>query len=484
MYNIEHNVAMAREKKTKKSSQLSSIMTVLLTIVSLTVSNGQYIPPQATVLPLYPKGLRVSIPDEPGISLMAFHGKINEDFQGLEAGSMARDIVKVRDGRWTFEDRGIKLRKGDTIYYWLHVVYEGLGYNLLDQSHHVTDFYNYDGSLAITGDETGPCRPSITKLVGTGGERATCAGQLLFEDQFDNLNATRWRKNELMAGAPDYEFVVYLDSEENVKVENGQLRITPTLMEMKYGKQFVRRGNLNLERCTGRSGSSECQRQAQGSYILPPILSGRIDTKDSFAFLYGRIEIRAKLPRGDWIYPLLSLEPLESIYGSDYDSGQLRVACAAGNTVLRSSKGTDLSGRILTGGPIISRVGSDGRNTVSSKSSALLWADDYHVYEIEWQVDRVVLKVDGAQYGSNEFRSLGKNLSGPFDRPFYLNIAVAVGGHGEFPDNCTSNGYAKPWRNVGSKALFNFFNATELWSKTWKHDATSLKVDYIKVWAL
>lgn len=61
--------------------------------------------------------------------------KFNNDFEGLEAGTIARDIVKVRNGRWTYEDRTTRVKKGDIIYYWVHVVYDNLGYNLLDKQY-------------------------------------------------------------------------------------------------------------------------------------------------------------------------------------------------------------------------------------------------------------------------------------------------------------------------------------------------------------
>jgi hypothetical protein len=69
---------------------------------------------------------------------VAFHVKFNQDFDGLEAGQIAKDIIKIRDGRWIYEDRHTQLRKDDIIYYWVHVIYEGLYYNLIDQSHQVT----------------------------------------------------------------------------------------------------------------------------------------------------------------------------------------------------------------------------------------------------------------------------------------------------------------------------------------------------------
>ena len=37
--------------------------------------------------------------------------------------------------------------------------------------------------------------------------------------------------------------------------------------------------------------------------IVLPVHSARIRTIKSFSFLYGRVEVRAKLPRGDWLWP-------------------------------------------------------------------------------------------------------------------------------------------------------------------------------------
>lgn len=40
-----------------------------------------------------------------------------------------------------------------------------------------------------------------------------------------------------------------------------------------------------------------------GDDIINPIQSARIVTQDSFSFTYGVIEIRAKMPKGDWLWP-------------------------------------------------------------------------------------------------------------------------------------------------------------------------------------
>lgn len=69
--------------------------------------------------------------------MVAFHVKINQDFDGLEAGTIAKDVPQAKDGRWTLDERETKLKVGDVVYYWAHVVYKGLGYNLLDQQYRV-----------------------------------------------------------------------------------------------------------------------------------------------------------------------------------------------------------------------------------------------------------------------------------------------------------------------------------------------------------
>ncbi|XP_012272886.1 beta-1,3-glucan-binding protein 1 isoform X2 [Orussus abietinus] len=461
---------------------MKKICEVSLLLLVLAIScRGQYVPPEATVMPLYPKGLRMFIPDEDGIRLVAFHVKFNEDFNGLEAGTIARDIIKKRDGRWTYEDKTTKLKPGDTIYYWLHVVYEGLGYNLVDQQYNVTRYYNEDGTpvkFNYNPEENRPCSASLTQLkVPEAGGRKVCTGELLFEDHFDNVNESAWLVNERFSTGPDYEFVIYKRDNENVKAVNGQLQVTPTLTEKTYGNRFVRYGNLTLEQCTGQKGTEECNKQALGSSILPPVLSGRLDTSRTFAFTYGKVEIRAKLPSGDWIYPVLALEPLtEASYQGGYrrdPSRFIRIAGAIGNRNFPCNR-EERGSQVLTGGP--SLLSESRWNTMRKTQSSTPWSEDFHIYQLDWTPERVILRVDGEMYGRID-------TADAFDGPFYLTLGVAVGGHVEFPDGC-GPAYFKPWRNLGSKAIYNFFEASNQWISTWKNGPTTLLVDYVKVWAL
>lgn len=442
-----------------------------------------YSPPSATVEPLYPKGLRISVPHEQGITLVAYHVKFNDDFYSLEAGVISIDIIKPRNGRWVYEDHTTELKEGDIIYFWVHVVYQGLGYNLLNQEHRVTGFFNYDGTPHGSNKEGNCDKPSITKVFdGNGNSLKVCENQLIFEDGFDNLNTSIWTVLEQFSGPPDFEFVVYSKDGSNVKVQNQHLIITPTFLDGKYSADFVRQGSLELQRCTSTPGSDDCKRKVVGANILPPIMSGRLNTNNSFTFQYGRIEVRAKLPAGDWIYPIISLEVAnDNNKREGWTQPVIRIASASGNSHLRSVHSTDLSGHVLCAGGLKSLQMDEGpyssRSDLLRRSTSSLWSDDFHVYEIEWRDDRILAKFDNTIFGE-------QRIDNTFDQPFFLTLGLAVGGYGEFPDMSRSNNIEKPWKNSGSKAVLNFYEARDQWAKTWEQGKTSLKIDYVKVWAL
>ncbi|XP_017882775.1 beta-1,3-glucan-binding protein-like [Ceratina calcarata] len=443
-------------------------------------SFAQYTPPTPSVEPLYPKGLRMSIPHEDGISLVAFHVKFNEDFYGLEAGSIARDIIKTRHGQWTYEDRTTRLKRGDVIYYWIHVVYDGLGYNLVDQSMVVEDFYNYDGTPVnqdVISEITCANKPETKIFDNNRREKPNkyCPGQLIFEDNFDSLS-DKWKIIESFSGVPSYEFVVYMNNADNVHVSDGSLHIKPGLTNDKYGENFVRDGNLTLTQCT--DATDQCNRRAVAWNILPPVISGRLTTQDTFVFQYGRIEVRAKLPRGDWIYPSISL-----VNANNDKQGSVHcdliVAHSAGNPSLSTKDGNDISGRVLMGGghAINVKQRQDNLYNLPRKSADSLWSDGYHLYELEWKRGRLTLKVDGEQYGEQTLPSL-------FETPAYVNIGLAVGGLTVFPDECVSSNYRKPWENSEPKAMNKFYQAQNKWQNSWNNRDTGLHVDYVKVWSV
>lgn len=73
-----------------------------------------------------------------GVSLVAFHININEDFYALEHGQWAQDIMKKRDRRWSYYIPEFKVKQGNTIYYWVYLIVDHLGYQGLGRSYNVT----------------------------------------------------------------------------------------------------------------------------------------------------------------------------------------------------------------------------------------------------------------------------------------------------------------------------------------------------------
>lgn len=62
------------------------------------------------------------------MTVFAFHGKLNEEFVDLEAGTWSKDITKPQNGRFTFYDNDTELKVGDTLHYWLYVIKDKIGY--------------------------------------------------------------------------------------------------------------------------------------------------------------------------------------------------------------------------------------------------------------------------------------------------------------------------------------------------------------------
>ena len=54
-------------------------------------------------------------------------------------------------------------------------------------------------------------------------------------------------------------------------------------------------------RCT-QSDNDGCRKLGENG-LIPPTMSGRLRSYQRFAFRYGRVEVRAKMPVGDWMWP-------------------------------------------------------------------------------------------------------------------------------------------------------------------------------------
>jgi len=336
------------------------------------------------------------------------------------------------------------------------------------------------------------------------------AGELIFEDTFDELDFSVWQHERTLSGGGNWEFQVYDNSRTNSYCKNGLLYLMPTLLEDRYGPGFVNTGTLDLH---GGSPADECTNEAfygcmrMGSNgALNPAMSARIRTVNSFSFRYGRVEVLAKMPTGDWLWPAIWMLPRYNAYGTWPGSGEIDIVEARGNSRLMlngDNIGVEQASSTLHWGPYWPLNGYDkttwSRNTIPGYNAG------FHLYEVEWTPDYLAFFLDGAELGriappAGGFWELGdfpENIQNPwrfgskmapFDQEFYLIANLAVGGtNGFFPDEAVNEGGApKPWASASGTAFADFWNGRGGWYPTWEAagEDAALQIDHIRVYAL
>ena len=150
--------------------------------------------------------------------------------------------------------------------------------------------------------------------------------------------------------------------------------------------------------------------------------SARINTRDRFAFRYGRIEARMRLPGGQGIWPAFWLLPQDSPYGGWAASGEIDIMEAIN---LGGSGDNFVHGTIHYGGEWPAQQSSGESYLVPTNAQ-----DNFHVYALEWDSGEIRWYVDGVLFAMrNTWSSTGGPFPAPFDQPFYILFNVAVGGN-------------------------------------------------------
>ncbi|KAJ8713684.1 hypothetical protein PYW07_014054 [Mythimna separata] len=477
--------------------------------VLIAICDADYEVPEPTVEALYPRGFRVTLAND-DYRLFGFRGNINKPFQGLSEGDIKEDVIRPKAGKWVYKNRDVELNIGDTIYYWIYIIKDGKGYMNTDLEYTVTGFVNEDGT-PVGGQPNQKSNLSTPKVPSTlpqsdlidtrydpdcnisktvvQGRPPICTGILIFNEEFDGTSLRELKKWDALIQfpeEPDYPFNVYIP-DNTVSFEEGSLVITPVLTETGRPEGFLQQ-TLDLGmRCTGKVGTSECTQTASGPQILPPVTTAKITSRRTFNFMFGRVEVRAKLPYGSWIIPEINLEPLVDAYGvNDYKSGLMRVAFVRGNPGLAKK---------LYGGPVLGHTEPFRSSLLKEKIGIDNWHKEFHNYTMIWRPDGIDLLVDGEQYGTvnpgGGFSELAKNsnvahasnwqqgtIMAPLDQMFHITLGLRAGGINDFSDDLE----AKPWRNSGSKAVLDFWRMKDSWHPSWYNGA--MRVDSVRVYAL
>lgn len=145
--------------------------------------------------------------------------------------------------------------------------------------------------------------------------------------------------------------------------------------------------------------------------------SARLVTKNKGDWKYGRIEVKAKLPKGRGMWSAIWMLPTAMEYGGWPKSGEIDIMEHVG--YLPDS----IFGTVHTGAY---------NHSIGTQKGSNLFADDvaeeFHIYSLEWDENTIEIYFDEKSFFTfkNEKKS---SEEWPFDRQFYLLLNVAVGGN-------------------------------------------------------
>lgn len=150
--------------------------------------------------------------------------------------------------------------------------------------------------------------------------------------------------------------------------------------------------------------------------------SARLNTRDRFAFKYGRIEARIRFPAGQGIWPAFWMLPQDNVYGTWAASGEIDIVEAVN---LGGTGGNTVFGTIHYGGESPANQFSGNDYLVPTDATT-----DFHTYAFEWDATEMRWYVDDILYSTqNSWSTTGAPFPAPFDERFYILFNVAVGGN-------------------------------------------------------
>jgi beta-glucanase (GH16 family) len=236
---------------------------------------------------------------------------------------------------------------------------------------------------------------------------------LVWSDEFEgnSLDRSKWNYEINCDGGGNNELQCYTNKADNLYVSGGMLHLRAK-PENYQNKQYT---------------------------------SARVNTKDTASWKYGKFQTRAKLPKGDYLWPAIWMMPKDSVYGMWAASGEIDIMESRGQTP-RVVEGTVHHG---SGWPNNVYTGSGPRTFPFD------FTEDFHVFEVIWTRDQIQWLVDGTPYHTqsllrNFYGGKGANpyndIRQPFDQRFFFILNLAIGG-GFFgaQANALTQGVARAW---------------------------------------
>jgi beta-glucanase (GH16 family) len=226
-----------------------------------------------------------------------------------------------------------------------------------------------------------------------GNFPARAGWTLTWSDEFNGPDGTapdptKWKIETGGNGWGNQELEYYTSRSQNLHVRNGNLEMVAL-----------------KEDYTGQDG------------ITRNYTSARLNTSGKFDQTYGRFEARIKIPYGQGIWPAFWM------LGNDMSAIDWP---GCGEIDIMENIGREPA--IVHG--TIHGPGYSGSNGIGSPYSLASgrFADDYHVFAVEWEPNQIRFYVDDHLYGTHTPPELPFGTKWVYNHPFFLILDLAIGG--------------------------------------------------------
>ena len=253
------------------------------------------------------------------------------------------------------------------------------------------------GAAGVSGDAG---RASTSDPAGNPDTAALPGWKLVWHDEFDGakgakLDSSRWVYETGGGGWGNNQLEYDTDRADNAALDGaGQLTIT-ALKESYMGKSYT---------------------------------SVRLKTEGKFEHAYGRYEPRIRIPFAQGMWPafwLLGVDPNNVGWPARGEIDVMENVGFEPGTIHGTIHGPGYSGE-------------RGLAAASTLEMNARFADDYHLFAVEWEKDVVRWYVDGKLYHTRTPADLPSGSKWVYDHSFYLLLNLAVGGQWPgSPDNTT-----------------------------------------------
>jgi beta-glucanase (GH16 family) len=228
------------------------------------------------------------------------------------------------------------------------------------------------------------------------------SGNLTWSDEFNEPglpDATRWSYEAGFVRNRELQFYTR-DRRENARIENGRLVIEGR--KERYANPFFR-------------PDADPARNRRAAVPFADYTAASLITQGKAAFLYGRVEVRAKLPQGKGVWPAIWMMGTNHATVGWPKCGEIDIMEFVG-------KEPDLVHATV-------HFWQDGKH--ASKGDKLTTStpyNDFHLYAVEWYPDRMDFYFDQQKYFTFKLDDAGTGGDNPFRQPHYLLMNLALGG--------------------------------------------------------